>query len=441
MSHVFPRVLDRILPTAVRAEGAAIWDADGKRYLDAAGGAIVVGIGHGDERVVRAMADQASRLAYAHGTQFTSEPLEAYAAELAPLLPLDDARIYPVSGGSEAVETALKLARAYHLARGEASRQVVIARWGSYHGNTLGALDASGREPLRRPYEPWLGRVVHVPPAYEYRCSLPTHPERCGERHAETLDRTILELGPETVACFIAEPIAGATLGAAVPTDDYWPAIREVCDRYGVLLIADEVMTGFGRTGAWFGMDHWGLRPDILVAGKGASSGYWPLGLVAASGSVFETIRGGGFVHGFTHSHSVVGAAVGRAVLARLREDRLIEASRDKGERLLKLLTAGLGEHPFVGDVRGLGLMIGIELVTDRSTRAPFPRSEKVTERVLAAARDDGLLLYPSTGCADGTDGDLVMLGPPFVITDEELSEAAARTRAAIERALCQDLG
>ncbi len=433
---MFPRVLDRTLPTAVRAEGASIWDADGKRYLDAAGGAIVVGIGHGDQGVVRAMADQASRLAYAHGTQFTSEPLEAYAAELAPLLPLDDARIYPVSGGSEAVETALKLARSYHLARGEASRDVVIARWGSYHGNTLGALDASGREPLRRPYEPWLGRVVHVPAAYEYRCPLPTHPARCGQRHAEVLDHTIGELGPERVACFIAEPIAGATLGAAVPTDDYWPAIREVCDRHGVLLVADEVMTGFGRTGAWFGMDHWGARPDILVAGKGASSGYWPLGLVAASGHVFEAVRTSGFVHGFTHSHSVVGAAVGGAVLARLRDDDLVEASRDKGERLLKLLTAGLGEHPYVGDIRGLGLMIGIELVADRSTGAPFPRSEKTTERVLAAARGGGLLLYPSTGCADGTDGDLVMLGPPFVISDEELAEAAARTRAAIDRAL-----
>ena len=286
MSHVFPRVFGRDLPVAVRAEGACIWDAQGRRYLDASGGAIVVGIGHGDHDVVDAMARQARAVAYAHGTQFTTEALEAYAEELAPLLPMDHARIYPVSGGSEAVETALKLSRAYHLARGHDSRHHVIARWDSYHGNTLGALDASGREPLRRPYEPWLGRATHVPPAYEYRCPSPNHPTGCGAWHAEQLDRAIRDLGPETVACFIAEPVAGATLGAAVPSDDYWPAVQEVCRRHGVLLIADEVMTGFGRTGRWFGCGHWNVRPDILVAGKGVSSGYWPLGLAACSGRV-----------------------------------------------------------------------------------------------------------------------------------------------------------
>src|SRR3989442_3811054 len=231
MSHVFSRVPSRSLPVVARAEGAIIWDTDGRRYIDGAGGAIVVGIGHGRDGVADAIADQARRVAYAHGTAFTSEPLEAYAAELAPLLPLDDARIYPVSGGSEAVETALKLARAYHLARGEASRQVVIARWGSYHGNTLGALDASGREPLRRPYAPWLGRAIHVPAAYEYRCPLPTHPDRCGEHHAALLDEAIRREDAETVACFVAEPVAGAALGAAVPPEDYWPAIAEVCRR------------------------------------------------------------------------------------------------------------------------------------------------------------------------------------------------------------------
>jgi adenosylmethionine-8-amino-7-oxononanoate aminotransferase len=432
MSHVFPRVFGRELPTVVRAEGSCLWDVDGKRYLDAAGGAIVVGIGHGDADVVRAMADQAARVDYAHGTQFTSEALESYAGELAPLLPMDDPRVYPVSGGSEAIETALKLARAYHLARGEPDRHTVIARRGSYHGNTLGALDASGREPLRRPYEPWLGRTVHVSPAYEYRCSMPAHPEGCGAALAEELDRAIRDAGPGSVACFLAEPIAGATLGAAVPPDDYWPAVAEVCRSHGVLLIADEVMTGFGRTGAWFAAEHWGLRPDILVAGKGTSSGYWPLGLMVCSTAIFEPVAEAGFVHGFTHSHSVVGAAVGRAVLAKLRDGGLVEASAEKGERLLKELTAALAEDPHVGDVRGRGLMIGIELVQDRKTKQPFDRTAAVTERVLAATRGVGLLLYPSTGCADGTNGDLVMLGPPFVITDAELTEAVEKTAAAI---------
>jgi adenosylmethionine-8-amino-7-oxononanoate aminotransferase len=432
MSNVFPRVLGRQLPTVARAEGSVVWDTEGNRYLDASGGAIVVGIGHGDHDVVEAMASQARAIAYAHGTQFSSEALEAYAEELAPLLPMDDARIYPVSGGSEAVETALKLARAYHLARGEAGRHKVIARWGSYHGNTLGALDASGREPLRRPYEPWLGRALHVPAPYEYRCPNPRHPESCGAWHAEALDGQIREAGPETVACFVAEPVAGATLGAAVPPDDYWPAVQDVCRRHGVLLVADEVMTGFGRTGRWFGSDHWAVRPDILAAGKGASSGYWPLGLTACSAEVFEAISKGGFTHGFTHSHSVVGTAVGRAVLARLREESLVEASREKGERLLKEITAALAEDPHVGDVRGLGLMIGIELVEDRDTRQPFAREAKAVERVIAAAMESGLLLYPSTGCAGGTDGDLLMLGPPFVITDAEQAEAVEKTTQAI---------
>jgi len=419
-----------------RAEGSTIWDAEGRRYLDAAGGAIVVGIGHGNALVAAAMAEQAGRVAYAHGTQFTSEPLERYAEEVAALLPMDDARIYPVSGGSEGVETALKLARAFHLANGEPSRHTVVARRGSYHGNTLGALDASGREPLRRPYAPWLGRAVHVPAAYEYRCPFPAHPLGCGTMHARLLEETIQRQGPQTVACFIAEPIAGAGLGAAVPSDDYWPAVAEVCRRYGVLLIADEVMTGFGRTGTWFGCGHWGVRPDILVAAKGASSGYWPFGFAACSGRVFEAVSSSGFVHGFTYSHSVVGAAVARAVLEVIRQQDLVEASRVKGERLLKELHASLDEHPNVGDVRGRGLMVGVELVADRDGRRPFARSELVTERVVAAARGSGLLLYSSTGCADGTDGDLLMFGPPFVITDGELTEAVEKARSAVDATL-----
>jgi hypothetical protein len=431
MSHVFSRS-PLELPEAVRASGSWIEDADGKRYLDAAGGAIVVNVGHGDESVLAAMSEQAGRVDYVHGTQFTTEVLEAYCGELAEVLPFDDPFVYPVSGGSEAVETALKVARAYHLARGEASRHRVIARGGSYHGNTRGALDASGREPLRRPYLPWLGLTMHVPPPYEYRCTLDGHPSGCGAAHAGELDRAIVEAGPESVAAFIAEPVAGATLGAAVPPDDYWPAIADVCRRHGVLLIADEVMTGFGRTGRWFGVDHWDVRPDILTAGKGAAGGYWPLGLCVASGEIHETVAAQGFVHGFTYSHHAVGAAVGRAVLHRLREGNLVERSRELGERLLKDLTTALSSSPHVGDVRGLGTMIGMELVAERAAKAPFLRAAKATERVIAAAKAGGLLLYPSTGCADGTDGDLVMIGPPFTLTDDEADQLVERTAAAI---------
>ena len=416
------------------AEGAWIVDTAGRRYLDGSGGAIVVGIGHGDAGVVNALQAQERRVAYVHGTDFTSEALEAYASELAPHLPLDEPRIYPVSGGSEAVETALKMARAYHLARGEPSRHIVIARIGSYHGNTLGALDASWRQPLRRPYEPWLGRAVHVSPAYEYRCANPSHPHRCGTYLSEELERRILALGVESVACFIAEPVSGATLGAAVPPDDYWPAVADVCRRHGVLLIADEVMTGFGRSGRWFGLDHWGVRPDILTAGKGATSGYWPLGLAVASGFVYETIAvSGTFVHGFTFSHSAPGAAVAREVLHRLEDDDLVAASRHKGDLLQRFLVSSLGDLPSVGDIRGLGLMIGIELVADRSTQAPFPRAMQVAERVAAAAKDRGLLVYLSVGGTDGTDGDILMFGPPFVISEEDLEFAAGLLREAVE--------
>jgi adenosylmethionine-8-amino-7-oxononanoate aminotransferase len=431
VSHVFARGSG--LPTVARARGCELWDTEGRRWLDGAGGAIVVGIGHGEASVAEAIAGQAAEVAYAHGTMFTSGTLEAYADELAPLLPMDDPRIYPVSGGSEAVETALKMARAYHLARGE-DRHRVIGRQGSYHGNTRGALDVGGRDPLRRPYLPWLGQASHTLAAYEYRCPFPdTHPAGCGGRYAQALEREILASPPGTVAAFVAEPVAGAGLGAAVPPDDYWPAVSEVCRRHGVLLVADEVMTGFGRTGRWFACDHWGVRPDILVLAKGAASGYWPLGLAVASGEVHDRIGQGGFTHGLTYSHHVVGAAAGRAVLEVLRERRLVEAAETQGKRLRAGLEARLAGHPAAGDIRGLGLMLAVELVADLATRAPFPREARVAERVVAAARDRGLLLYSSTGCADGTDGDLVMLGPPLVVTDAEVDELADLTAAAIE--------
>jgi adenosylmethionine-8-amino-7-oxononanoate aminotransferase len=420
-------VTGRTLPTAVRAEGVWIEDSDGRRYLDGAGGAIVVNVGHEDPAVVRAATQHLERLDYVHGTMFTTEAVERYAEEVAALLPMEDPRIYPVSGGSEAVETALKLSRAYHLARGEDTRSVVIARDASYHGNTLGALDASGKTPIRRPYAPWLGRAVHVPAAYPYRNPM------TGTEHAEALESAITSIGETNVAAFIAEPISGATLGAAVPPPDYWQAVSQVCRRHRVLLIADEVMTGFGRTGRWFGGDHWGLRPDILTAGKGSTSGYVPFGFAAAGRQVFETVTGAGpFVHGFTWSHNGLGAATAREVLRRLREDGLVDRSRELGERVRTELQTALTDLSHVGEVRGLGLMIGIELVRDRESKEPFPRADQVTERIVAAARERELLLYSSTGHADGTDGDLVMLGPPFCLSDEEATLLVERTVDAV---------
>jgi adenosylmethionine-8-amino-7-oxononanoate aminotransferase len=435
--RVFRRTAAADPPIAVEASGSMIRDAAGREYLDAAGGAIVVNVGHGRRSVADAMADQAARLAYAHGSAFTTESLEAYAREVGPRLPLDEPAIYPVSGGSEAIESALKLARAYQLARGGTDRWIVYARWGSYHGNTLGALDLSGRRPLRRPYEGWLGRFRHVSAAYTYRAGLPganalgTAGELAGE-----LDRAFEAAGPGTVAAFVAEPIVGATLAAVEPPEGYWAAIAEVCRRHGVLLIADEVMTGFGRTGRWFGVDHWGVRPDILVAAKGASSGYWPFGFVAASAEVYEAVAGpagSGFLHGFTYSHAPVGAAVAREVLRIIESEGLVEASASKGERLRSLAKTAFGDHPAVGDIRGRGLLVGVELVADRESRDPFPRAARVTESVVEAARDRGLLVYSGTGVANGVDGDTILLGPPFIVTDEELRRIATTLADAID--------
>jgi hypothetical protein len=443
--RVFQRAVGIDLPVAARAEGATIWDADGRAYLDAAGGAIVVNVGHGRQSIVDAMERQARAFTYVHGTTFTTEPLETYARAVGRYLPVDDPAIYPVSGGSEAIESCLKMVRSYHLARREPDRTVVIARHGSYHGNSLGALDLSGREPLRRPYEPWLGRFAHVSAAYPYRAGEPAaHALGDASALAAELESAIAEAGPGRVAGFVAEPIVGATLGAVAPPDDYWQAIVEVCRRHGVLLVADEVMTGFGRTGRWFGLDHWGVRADVMAAAKGVAGGYFPLGLAVASGTVYETItrpgggpgEGGGFVHGFTYSHSPVGAAVASEVLRILETEQLVEASAVKGERLRRLLTERLGGHPNVGEIRGRGLLVGIELVADRATKRPFPRSAKLIETVMHHARAAGLLLYHGTGNADGTNGDTVLLGPPFVITESEIASVVDRLGEAVERAV-----
>jgi adenosylmethionine-8-amino-7-oxononanoate aminotransferase len=430
-SSVFRRGAN--LRTAVGAEGCWVVDSDGNRYLDGAGGAVVCGVGHGRREVAHAIAQQLATVGYVHATTFTTQAVEDYATAVAERTPMNGARVYPVSGGSEAMETALKLARSYHVARGEPHRTQLLARQGSYHGNSLGALDVSGRAALRAPYLPWLGRTVHLPPVYEYRCPAPDHPSGCGAWHAAQLEREIVSRGD--VAAFVAESVGGATLGAAVPPDDYWPAIVDVCRRHGVLLIVDEVMAGFGRTGTWFGIDRWGVRPDVIVAGKGASSGYWPLGLCIASKEVHDTVEGS-FVHGFTYSHHAAGAAAGRAVIEILEVESLLEASGKQGERLLGGLRQSLGDHPRVGDIRGLGLLVAVELVSDRATKAPFNRRDGVTERLLAACLEKGLIVYPASRGADGINGDAVLFGPPLTISNTEVDTLIDRFTDALTRNL-----
>jgi adenosylmethionine-8-amino-7-oxononanoate aminotransferase len=431
MSSVFARGWN--LPQAVAAAGCWVVDDTGRRYLDAAGGAVVSSVGHGRPEVIDAIARQLRAVDYVHATRFTTPILEEYAAALSTRVPVPAARVYPVSGGSEAMETALKLARSYHLARGEAHRTALVARAGSYHGNSLGALDVSGRVFLRAPYLPWLGRSVHLPAVYEYRCPAPNHPRACGRWHAGQLEALIVERGD--VAAFVAESVGGATLGAVVPPDDYWREVATVCRRHGVLLIVDEVMAGFGRTGRWFGIEHWGVQPDIIVAGKGASSGYWPLGLCIASAGVHE-VAGARFVHGFTYSHHPAGAAAGLAVIEIIEEEGLVQSAADKGGLLAELLRRAFSAHPHVGDIRGKGLLVALEVVADRATRLPFDRSEEVTARLITSCLEQGLIVYPAARGADGTNGDALLLGPPLSIAADELELVVERLEAAIARTL-----
>jgi adenosylmethionine-8-amino-7-oxononanoate aminotransferase len=424
-SFVFHRPLGRELPAIARASGAELWDTAGKRYLDGAGGAVVVNIGHGRAEIAEAMAAQARAAAYVHGTQFTSEVLEDYARRLARHAPGDCTRLYLVSGGSEANETAVKLARAFQLAKGRPERHKVVHRSVSYHGNTLAALALSGRPNLRAPYQPMLSATPEAKAPFCHHCPLERSYPECNVACADDLAAVIEREGPDTVAAFIAEPILGASAGAAVPPDEYLSRVRAICDRHDVLLIDDEVMTGFGRTGRFFGIDWSGVRPDIVTCGKGMSGGYAPVGGVLVSERIVETLASAsGFTHGFTFSHNPVTAAACRAALDVLERESLVPRALERGARLGALLEP-LRAHPHVGDVRGRGLLWGIELARDKESRAPFPRREKKAEALAARAFAEGLVVYPSGGCANGTDGDVVMLAPPFVVSDAELGEMA----------------
>lgn len=410
--HVFYRKLGHPRPMIAHGHGVYLYDQDGKEYIDGSGGPLVVNVGHGRAEIVAAIARQAQAAAYVHATMFTSRPLEAYAAALAEITPLPDPRFYFLSSGSEVVEGALKLARQIQMARGEGDREIIISRRFSYHGTTLGALAASGRPGLRAPYLGMLQDGVHIEPPYPYRR------DESGEALAGRLEDAIQAHGPGRVAAFIAEPISGASLGAVAPPDDYWPAVRAICDHYGVLLIADEVLTGLGRTGAWWAIDHWQVTPDILVTSKGAAGGYFPLGFIAVARKDVDAIHQtlGDFNHGGTFSHHAVGAAAGLATLRILRDEKLVANAAAMGRRLGEKLRQALGDHPHVGDVRGRGLFWALELVEDRTTKTPFPAGRRLAPAVWQRAFDLGLIVYTSQGCAGGRDGDLVMLGPPLII-------------------------
>jgi adenosylmethionine-8-amino-7-oxononanoate aminotransferase len=427
-------------PLIERGEGVYLWDAKGRRYIDGSGGAVVVNIGHGVAEIARAMAEQAASVAYVHGSTFTTNALEMYSEQLAALTPLPEPRFYYLTSGSEVVEAALKFVRQVQVARGEPTRDVVIARWGSYHGATLGALALTGKPKMRALFAPLFRDQPHIPAPYCYRCPfgcavgepvkppgkpLDTPDPACELACARALETEILHQGPDRVAGFIAEPVGGATLGAVVPPDGYWATIREICDRYGVLLIADEVMTGFGRTGRWFGIEQFDIQPDVMTLGKGSTGGYFPLAILAVRSRDVETIAQahGDFNHGGTFSHHAVGAAAALATLRYLQEHDLVAAAAEQGATLGRRLREGLEEILCVGDVRGLGMMWGVEFVAERESKAPFPPGLHFGQRVCDLAFERGAIFYPGSGSVDGVAGDHLMVAPPFVITKEQIDE------------------
>jgi adenosylmethionine-8-amino-7-oxononanoate aminotransferase len=427
--NVFYRKMAHGRPMIARGEGIYLYDQEGKRYLDGSGGPLVVNVGHGRPEIIEAMQHQLASVAYVHAIMFTSEVLETYAAELAAVVNMPDPRFYFLSSGSEVVEAAIKLARQIQVARGESDRHLVISRHMSYHGMTLGALSVSGRPPLRKPYLDMINDWPHVQPPYPYRNSL------TGRQAAEKLEQVILTVGPQKIAAFIAEPISGASLGAAVPPSDYWPWIRQICDRYGVLLIADEVLVGFGRTGRWWALEHWDVSPDILVSAKGAAGGYFPFGFVSAREEDVSQIQRvlGDFNHGGTFSHHAVGAAAALATLRIIKSESLVENAARMGVLLGAKLQAALGHLAPVGDIRGRGLFWGIELVQDRDTKEPFPAGQHVAWQLWQRAFDRGLVVYYSQGCADGVKGDIIMVGPPLIVNEAQLDEIVTILVAAFE--------
>ncbi len=439
MSHVFPRHTKSAPPVAVGGEGCWLIDAAGKRYLDGSGGAAVSCLGHGDREVIAAIKDQLDRLAFAHTGFFTSEPAEALADLLIAEAPAGLDRVYFVSGGSEATEAAIKLARQYFVETGQPQRGRLIARKQSYHGNTIGALSAGGNEWRRAQFGPLLLDVSHIEPCYEYRLRRDDESaEEYGRRAADALEAEILRLGPETVMAFMAEPVVGATAGAVPAVPGYFRRIREICDRYGVLLILDEVMCGMGRTGSLFACEQDGVAPDILCVAKGLGAGYQPIGAMLCSGAIYEAIEGGSgfFQHGHTYIGHPAATAAGLAVVKALKARGLVARSAAMGEALAARLEARLGQHPHVGDLRGRGLFRGVELVADRETKAPFDPARKVAAKVKAAAFEAGLICYPMAGTIDGRAGDHVLLAPPFIITEDEIDMLVDRLAGAIDAAI-----
>ncbi|WP_455288301.1 aspartate aminotransferase family protein [Cupriavidus necator] len=439
MTHVFHRNPRQKLPVAVAGQGIELIDSEGRRYLDASGGAAVSCLGHAHPRVIEAIKAQLDTIAYAHTSFFTTEVSETLADTLAQAAPGDLDHVYFVSGGSEAVESALKLARQYFVEQGQPSRRHFIARRQSYHGNTLGALAIGGNAWRREPFLPLLVPAHHVSPCYAYRDQQAGETDaQYAQRLADELEAKILELGPDTVAAFVAETVVGATAGAVPPVGDYLKRIRAVCDKYGVLLILDEVMSGMGRTGYLFACEEDGVVPDIVTIAKGLGAGYQPIGAMLSTRRIYDTIVGGSgfFQHGHTYIGHATACAAALAVQRTIAEDNLLANVLARGEQLRARLREALGEHPNLGDIRGRGLFVGVEFVADRDSKATLDPALKTHARLKSAAMQNGLLVYPMGGTVDGVHGDHVLFAPPFICTPQDIDNIVERFAAAVQAVL-----
>jgi len=435
MTHVFHRNPRQSLPVAVAGQGVELIDSTGRRYLDACGGAAVSCLGHGHPRVIAAIKAQLDTVAYAHTSFFTTEAAETLADTLAQAAPGDLDHVYFVSGGSEAVEAALKLARQYFVETGQGERRHFIARRQSYHGNTLGALAIGGNAWRREPFLPLLVPTHHVSPCYAYRDRHAGESDaQYAQRLADELEAKILELGPHTVAGFVAETVVGATAGAVPPVADYLKRVRAVCDKYGVLLILDEVMSGMGRTGYLFACEEDGVVPDIVTIAKGLGAGYQPIGAMLCRGGIHAAIVGGSgfFQHGHTYIGHATACAAALAVLQTIAGENLLANVRARGKQLRQGLRAALGDHPNVGDIRGRGLFVGVEFVADRDSKATLEPALKMHARLKAAAMARGLMVYPMGGTVDGIHGDHVLLAPPFICTEQDIGHIIERLAQAV---------
>ena len=427
LDPVYHKTWGRDYPVAVRAEGVYVYDANGRPYLDAVGGSFVVSIGHGVREVTDAMVEQARQVSFPYVGDFTTEAELQLAREVLSMAPPGMAKVFAVSGGSEANEVAIKLARKYQLARGRGSRWRIVGRWQSYHGATLGAMSASGHSKRRSDFQPYLLDFPHIGPPYCYRCPWHLEYPSCQLACADDLEVAINRHGADTIAAFICEPIGGAADGAVVPPKEYFGRIREICDRYDILLIADEVITGFGRTGANFAVDHFGVVPDLITCGKGLGSGYAPIGAVVIHDKVVAALESteGSLFTGYTYSGHPIACAAGTAVLQYVKRHGLVERAR-REEPWLRDLMARLESHPSVGDIRGKGFLIGIELVADKQSKRPFPVDAQFGKRVVKQAWDRGMVIRSESGTVGGVAGVHLLLAPPLVTSREDLAKMCA---------------